>query len=64
MINLQTENLHTRLDVLIRISVWKNNQFKRLCRVAASSNYAFKPSAGEVFHLDQPPRAGGGLTRR
>jgi len=48
MINLQTENLHTRLDVLIRISVWKNNQFKRLCRVAASSNSAINSDAKQA----------------
>jgi hypothetical protein len=27
-------------------------------------NYAFKPTAGEVFRFNQPLRAGGGLTRR
>jgi hypothetical protein len=27
-------------------------------------NYAFKPTAGEVFRSNQPLRAGGGLTRR
>jgi hypothetical protein len=29
-----------------------------------ASNYAFKPTAGEVFRTNQPLRAGGGLTRR
>jgi hypothetical protein len=28
------------------------------------SNYAFKPTAGEVVRINQPLRAGGGLTRR
>jgi hypothetical protein len=27
-------------------------------------NYAFKPTAGEVFRTNQPLRTGGGLTRR
>ncbi len=27
-------------------------------------NYAFKPTAGEVFRINQPLLAGGGLTRR
>jgi hypothetical protein len=27
-------------------------------------NYAFKPTAGEVFRTNQPLLAGGGLTRR
>jgi hypothetical protein len=30
----------------------------------AAPNYAFKPTAGEVFRSNQPLRAGGGLTRR
>jgi hypothetical protein len=29
-----------------------------------SSNYAFKPTAGEVFRSNQALLAGGGLTRR
>jgi hypothetical protein len=29
-----------------------------------SSNYAFKPTAGEVCRSNHPLRAGGGLTRR
>jgi hypothetical protein len=29
-----------------------------------SPNYAFKPTAGEVFRFNQPLLAGGGLTRR
>jgi hypothetical protein len=28
------------------------------------SNYAFKPTAGEVFRTNKPLLAGGGLTRR
>jgi hypothetical protein len=33
-------------------------------RLPARSNYAFKPTAGEVFRTNQPLSAGGGLTRR
>jgi hypothetical protein len=31
---------------------------------AVPPNYAFKPTAGEVFRTNQPLLAGGGLTRR
>jgi hypothetical protein len=48
---------------------WQH-QLKLLTHILAQSmsavppNYAFKPTAGEVFRINLPLRAGGGLTRR
>jgi hypothetical protein len=40
------------------------NLFRGRDTRVVASNYAFKPTAGEVFRTNQPLLTGGGLTRR
>jgi hypothetical protein len=46
--------------VLVPIALWLPVRLAQQVK----SNYAFKPTAGEVIRTNQPSRAGGGLTRR